>query len=322
MALNLKSSKAMLRTALHIAQRCLLLTLVLASVLFTGCSPSSDYICTVVFGGEGSNDGNLKQPLDVATDREGRIFIADTANNRIQVFTPDGNLSFKFGKMGQGKGYFRSPCGIYVDDKSNIWVADTLNNRIQKFDPKGRHVSTIEPSRDSSLHNPKDVAVNSKGQIFVVDSYNNRICKFDPIGQYVSSFGTEGKEPGQFRKPDGIYIDRNDKFYIVDTRNMRVQVLDADENFLFEIKEKGKYGMLLGPSKVTVDNEGNIYIVDCGQIPLVKYSSTGQFLTRIGELGKGQKGKMTLPAGVSVLNDSRLAVVDRFLCTVQLFEKK
>lgn len=289
-------------------------------VVLGGCNPSSDYDCSSMFGGDGK-DGALNAPLDVAADSEGQIYVADTANNRVQVFNPDGTFNFRFGKAGDGVGHFRSPCGLAIDKQGNIYIADTLNNRIQKFTNRGRHLSTIESSTEK-LYNPKDVAVNSSGYLYVVDSYNNEIKKFDPIGQFSSKFGGKGAGPGEFNRPDGIFVDFNDKKYVVDSRNLRVQVFGADDNFEFEIKEKGQYGRLLGPSKIAVDSTGNIFVVDCGQIPLIKFSPKGEFITRVAEFGKGQKGKVTLPSGVAIIDAEKIAVLDRHLGIVQIFVKK
>lgn len=303
--------------------------LVLLSILFiillSGCNPSSDYKCVTMFGGE-SSGAPLNAPLDMACDSKGNMYIADTANHRVTVFNSDGTFSFKFGKMGDKRGQFKSPCGIFIDSKDNIWVADTLNNRVQQFTSRGRHILTVESPKESPVKNPKDVAVDSKGRIYVVDSYNHCVKRFDPIGKNLEKIigspkGEPGTEKGMFNKPDGITIDSLDNKYVVDTRNMRVQVFDSDDNFKFQIKQKGEYGNLLGPTKISLDKKGFIYLVDCGQIPLVKFTPDGNFNTRIGELGKGQRGKLTLPSGVAVISEMKIAVIDRHLGNVQIFAK-
>lgn len=289
----------------------------------SGCNPSSDYHCVSMFDGQSSGSA-FNAPLDMACDSKGNIYIADTANHRVTVFHSDGSFNFKFGKMGDRKGQFKSPCGIFIDSKDQIWVADTLNNRIQQFTSRGRHILTVDSPSESPIKNPKDVAIDSKGRIYVVDTYNHCIKRFDPIGKTLEKImgnknGEPGSENGMFNKPDGIIIDDLDNKFIVDTRNMRVQVFDSDDNFKFDIRKKGEYGSLLGPSKISLDKKGFIYLVDCGQIPLVKFTPDGKFNTRIGELGKGQRGKLTLPSGVAVLSDVKIVVIDRYLGNVQIF---
>jgi DNA-binding beta-propeller fold protein YncE len=62
------------------------------------------------------------------------VFVADTANDRIQVFDSSGTFITKWGSSGTGDGEFNSPQGVAVDPSTgNVFVADTFNDRIQVF---------------------------------------------------------------------------------------------------------------------------------------------------------------------------------------------
>ena len=69
----------------------------------------------------------------VAVDEQGYIFVADSGNNRIQIFNPDGTFLRGFGRWGQGAGEFKGLEGISVNSKGNILVADRENHRVQMF---------------------------------------------------------------------------------------------------------------------------------------------------------------------------------------------
>ena len=69
----------------------------------------------------------------VAVDEQGFIFVADSGNNRIQIFNPDGTFLRAFGRWGQNDGEFKGLEGIAVNSKGNILVADRENHRIQIF---------------------------------------------------------------------------------------------------------------------------------------------------------------------------------------------
>ncbi|HYL65899.1 MAG TPA: 6-bladed beta-propeller, partial [Nitrosopumilaceae archaeon] len=86
------------------------------------------------FGSAGTGIGQFNNPDGIAVDSLHRIIVADTNNNRIQVFSSAGNPLFQFGTSGSGIGQFTSPQGVAVDSLGNIYVADTNNNRIQVFD--------------------------------------------------------------------------------------------------------------------------------------------------------------------------------------------
>jgi serine/threonine protein kinase/class 3 adenylate cyclase/sugar lactone lactonase YvrE len=85
------------------------------------------------FGTYGGRRGQLRSPGGIALDPQGDIYVTDTGNNRIAVFTSAGKWLFAAGKKGKGVGKLDSPGGIAVDDHGNVYVADTNNDRVQKF---------------------------------------------------------------------------------------------------------------------------------------------------------------------------------------------
>ena len=86
---------------------------------------------------QGSGDDQFDSPNSVAVDLAGNIYVADTANNRIQKFDSNGNYLTQWGGFGTGDGQFNSPRGVAVDTAGNVYVVEYENNRIQKFDSSG-----------------------------------------------------------------------------------------------------------------------------------------------------------------------------------------
>jgi DNA-binding beta-propeller fold protein YncE len=85
------------------------------------------------FGSSGKGNGQFDNPLGVAVDSTGNIYVSDTDNDRIQVFDSSGKFLFWFGYYGTGNSQFDFPTGISVDSTGNIYVADGDNSRIQVF---------------------------------------------------------------------------------------------------------------------------------------------------------------------------------------------
>jgi DNA-binding beta-propeller fold protein YncE len=85
------------------------------------------------WGAHGTGDGEFSSQSGIALDASGKVYVADTANNRIQVFTNDGDYLAQWGSGGTGNGEFDTPQGVVIDSMSNVFVVDTLNHRVQKF---------------------------------------------------------------------------------------------------------------------------------------------------------------------------------------------
>jgi len=83
----------------------------------------------------------LAEPAGVALDASGKLYIADTGNNRVRVLSPSGTTLRTFGSPGSGDGQFNSPWGVALDSSGNIYVSDSGNNRVQKFDSAGTFLS-------------------------------------------------------------------------------------------------------------------------------------------------------------------------------------
>lgn len=82
--------------------------------------------------------GDFAKPTNVAVDKEGNLYVADTWNDRIEIFDADGGFIRTFGKNGDGPGRFARPKGIAVDADGHVWVADAVQDRLQIFTQEGQ----------------------------------------------------------------------------------------------------------------------------------------------------------------------------------------
>jgi DNA-binding beta-propeller fold protein YncE len=73
------------------------------------------------WGTTGSGDGQLRDPHDLAMDSQGRLFVADRANNRIQIFDQEGNHLASWPQFGR-------PSGLFIDREDILYVADSESN--------------------------------------------------------------------------------------------------------------------------------------------------------------------------------------------------
>ncbi|PKM48904.1 MAG: hypothetical protein CVV02_18305 [Firmicutes bacterium HGW-Firmicutes-7] len=217
------------------------------------------------WGSSGSGNGQFNSPRGVAVDCGGNIYVADTANHRIQKLNADGVPVATWGSYGSGNGQFSNPNGLAVDSEGNIYVADLSNHRIQKLNAEGTHVATWGSfgSGNGQFRYPRGLAVDSGGNIYVADSNNHRIQKLNAEGTPVATWGSSGSGNGQFNNPDGVAIDSGGNIYVADINNHRIQKLNAEGTHEATWGSPGSGdGQFNYPRGVAVDSGGNIYVAD------------------------------------------------------------
>ena len=97
---------------------------------------TKDYSRIMTIGKRGMGDGEFNFPTNIAIDESGNIYVVDTANFRVQVFSPDGKFIDKHGKACDAPGCFARPKGIGIDSEGHIYVVDAAFDNFQIFDKK------------------------------------------------------------------------------------------------------------------------------------------------------------------------------------------
>src|SRR5438309_10371002 len=86
------------------------------------------------FGHAGTGPGEFNRPEGLCVDAKDRVYVADSCNHRIQIFSSDGKFLRAYGKAGSGKGELSYPYDICVDAEGRQYVCEFGNSRIQVFD--------------------------------------------------------------------------------------------------------------------------------------------------------------------------------------------
>ncbi len=140
-----------------------------------------------IVGRDGAFDGMFHFPTNIFVSKEGRIFISDSLNFRIQIFNSDWEFQNSFGKVGNSPGFFSRPRGVAVDSDGNIYVVDALFDNVQVFDAMGTLLMDFgSPGYGyGEFWLPSGIFIDSMDKIYVADSYNKRIQVF----QYMKNDG-------------------------------------------------------------------------------------------------------------------------------------
>lgn len=265
--------------------------------------------------------GYFSQPMGIAIDVEGNLYVADSGKSVIHVLDRTGRLLESIGRFGWRSGEFDRPTGVVVDAQSRIYIADSGNNRIQKLNLITRTFSTIAgEERDATetlehLYEPQSVASDSQGYIYIADTWNHRILKLDPLGRLQIEIGGLGWTGQQFRNPQGVMVDYKGNIYISDTGNHRVHKLDFSGTQLAIWGEEGTgKGQFQHPTGQAMDRFGNVYIADRGNHRVQIFDPQGSYLAEFGQQ------VLDDPVGVAVDNNFRAYVTDAAAGDIEVFK--
>lgn len=134
------------------------------------------------FGEFGEKEGQLVRPEGLLFIPPNRLLVADTCNDRLQLFDVNGKPLGTWGSVGKQPGQFCYPFDLAVDPGGRIFVAEWGNNRIQVLDAGGRSLAVFggPGSRPGELGQPWGLAITADGKyIWVADTLNHRLQRFD-----------------------------------------------------------------------------------------------------------------------------------------------
>lgn len=135
-------------------------------------------------GKRGSGPGEFNLPRDMAIGRDGRLYVVDGGNFRVNIFDRQGKFLKSFGSVGKQYGQFARPKEIAVDRDGNLYVVDTAFGNFQIFNPEGELLLFVGDRSESDgparYMLPSGIAVDEDGRVYLVDQWYRKIEVYRP----------------------------------------------------------------------------------------------------------------------------------------------
>jgi DNA-binding beta-propeller fold protein YncE len=185
--------------------------------------------------------GNIRMPNDLALDRQGRVYVADSLSDTVKVYDTAGRWLREIGWAGADEGGLLFPVAVTVayrtgaggHEEGELYVADQDNARVQVFDLQGAFLRTYGsavPAFSTDWHGRfvklQSLAMDARGRLHAADSYLNTVQILDAdTGDYRDSYGRFGTDAGQLNVPLDIFITRSGRVVVANAENHRVEVI-------------------------------------------------------------------------------------------------
>jgi DNA-binding beta-propeller fold protein YncE len=280
--------------------------------LAVGCNrdPHQAGQLEAVWGQRGLAAGRFQKPRAMAIDAQDRIYVVDMTA-RIQVFDAEGHYLRGWQTPEHSVG---RPTGLSIASNGDLRVADTHYHRLLEYSPDGTLRKTIggeSGQGPGQFGLVTDVVEDSQGNLYISEYGDcDRIQKLSSDGQFLLEWGGHGSEPGQFARPQGLAIDREDHIWVADAGNHRIQVFDTQGKLLRLWGSQGTgLGQLYYPYDLVLAGDGTVYVVEYGNSRVQRFTREGHSLGCWGTEGRG-KGQLFNPWALVCDSRGEIHVLD------------
>lgn len=238
-------------------------------------------------------------------------------NRKISTIAGTGTACFMVtppfcGDGGQAtQAFLNSPRGIVLDSTGNVYIGDSGTQRIRKISSQiintyagGGNGNDGQAATSAILAGDRDVATDSAGNVYIADSGNNRIrlisggniSTLAGTGLAANSGNGKAATAAGLNSPYGVWVDANNNIFIADTLNLVIRKVGpagtitgvaGTGQVCVPTQGCGDGGSAMSatftfPTKVTTDNNGNLYIADAGANRLRMVDTSGTISTIAG----------------------------------------
>eukprot|EP00455_Lapot_gusevi_P021293 TRINITY_DN2236_c0_g1_i6.p1 TRINITY_DN2236_c0_g1~~TRINITY_DN2236_c0_g1_i6.p1 ORF type:complete len:259 (-),score=91.32 TRINITY_DN2236_c0_g1_i6:57-803(-) len=238
--------------------------------------------------------GKLYHPSGVALDREGHLWVADSANHRLVVFTRDGRFLCHYSSVPILSSFVSpspavsappSPSASDVPSSPSAAQPSLLapasppsahppSSARSRSSSAGESAMVVLPQGQHNLCSPTGIAFcyTSPGgyQVLVAekDAHRVSVLNYDPEHNELAlshTFGQKGSGVGGLKHPQSVTVDAFGQVWVADFGNGRVAVYRIDGELVRYVGSTGQAeGQLMEPASVALDDEGQLWVSECG----------------------------------------------------------
>ncbi len=221
-----------------------------------------------------ATESTLFHPHEIRFDRDGKLLVADTENNRIRRYDPKTKRLSNFAGTGEA-GYsgdggdalqarFRSPISIQFAPSGDLFIADIGNHAVRRVDAKS-HVATTfagtgkagttpdgAPIGGTPLNGPRSLDFDAGGNLLLVTREGNQMLRFDLARRSIHIVAGTGKKgltgdggparDATLNGPKGISVAPNGDVYLADTENHAIRKYDPKRGTIERVAGTGEKG--------------------------------------------------------------------------------
>jgi tripartite motif-containing protein 71 len=254
----------------------------------------------------------------LAVNGAGRVYVADTADERIVVFDGAGRPLFRWGTPGTSPGQFVAPLDVAADRAGDLLVLETFGSRspVYLFDAALRYRTEWQRGGGAIIGShwfgPTAAAVAPDGSAWITDPANDIVRHLSSQGHFLGALGDSGES---LSDPEGVAVSASGAVvYVADTGEGRIARFASDGTSLGALGA----GELRRPVAVAVGPEGDVYVAQAGEDRVARLSPHGAMLANWGGSGRAP-GRFEEPAGIAVDSAGHVFVSDSGNDRVQEF---
>jgi len=255
----------------------------------------------------------MKQPEGIACNDKSLLVVGDTGNSRLLRYSYQ-DRSLKAGseiKVEQ----LSNPIRLQINSKGDIFALDGKRRRIIRLNPDGTFKSYVDgegiPSPSTFV--PRSFKIDSQNNIYVLDIFSARVLVLNPEGKYQKQVPFSN-EFGFF---SDLVVDSRGALFLIDC--VKAMVFSADKDAkTFSPLTKSLREYLNFPTSLTMDNRGNLFVVDENGGGIVILGRDGSYLGRQLSLGWNE-GLLYFPSQMCLNEKGEVFIADRGNSRVQIF---